>query len=235
MAAGVCAPLTRRNIDRANALGVTVLGCVGDTNHTFGFHVPANRLPADDYSRTRCGKPVNPNQACAADFGMNKPWSRRWLAWLVASVKAGGMPDIVEIIGSLDGREALYWARWNNWRVKLYTGQGHVAWSHISCDRSKANNTVDLFAGWPDNPAPINPTRVEESAPAARMLKLTTPYMAGIDVKVVQARLQKFGYSILADGVYGPKTTTVVKQYQHNHGLDADGVVGPLTRARLGI
>lgn len=234
--AGVCAPLTARNIDKARGLGVTILGCVGNDLHTFGFHVPANRLPAYDYSRVHSGPPADPNQACAGDFGMNKPWSRRWLAWLVASVKAGRMPEIVEIIGSLDGSEALYWARWNNWRVQRYTGQGHVAWSHISCDRAKGNSTVDLFDGWPDNPAPVNPARVEESAPVRqRLLRLANPYMSGTDVKMIQARLQKFGYSIVADGVYGPKTTAVIKQYQHNHGLDADGVVGPLTRARLGF
>src|SRR5258706_15901786 len=35
-----------------------------------------------------------------------------------------------------------------------------------------------------------------------------------------------------ADGVYGP-ASAAIKRFQANNGLDADGIVGPQTRARL--
>lgn len=222
MVACVCAPLIERNIDRARSLGVQILGCCGDANHTYGFHVPAGNLPASDYSRVRSGRPVSMSYACAGDFGMNQPWSRRWLAWLVASVQAGRFPEVVEIIGSLDGKGALYWARWNGWAVERYTGAGHVSWSHVSCDRAFADRTVDVFAGWPSSPAPV------QAVP--RLLSLKKTWMVGDDVRVVQRKL-----GIAVDGVFGPQTDRAVRAFQRSHGLTVDGVVGPNTRRALGV
>jgi N-acetylmuramoyl-L-alanine amidase CwlA len=37
------------------------------------------------------------------------------------------------------------------------------------------------------------------------------------------------------DGVWGPKTTAAVKAWQKAHQLTADGIVGPLTLAKMGI
>jgi hypothetical protein len=64
------------------------------------------------------------------------------------------------------------------------------------------------------------------------------PYMRGADVVVVQRALIARGYGVGAtgaDGIYGPNTAAAVKRYQRAHGLAVDGIVGPLTRAALGI
>jgi peptidoglycan hydrolase-like protein with peptidoglycan-binding domain len=35
------------------------------------------------------------------------------------------------------------------------------------------------------------------------------------------------------DGIFGPRTFARVKEYQSNNGLNQDGIVGPLTSAKL--
>lgn len=65
---------------------------------------------------------------------------------------------------------------------------------------------------------------------APRVLRLDTPYMHGVDVADVQAKV-----GARPDGIYGPDTEKRVTAWQKDHGLKADGIVGPLTRAKMGI
>ncbi len=52
----------------------------------------------------------------------------------------------------------------------------------------------------------------------------------------VQKRLKKWGYYTgSVDGINGPKTIAAVKQFQKKYGLTQDGIVGPLTAAKMGI
>ena len=52
----------------------------------------------------------------------------------------------------------------------------------------------------------------------------------------VQKRLKKWGYYTgNVDGINGPKTIAAVKKFQKKYGLTQDGIVGPLTAAKMGI
>ena len=52
----------------------------------------------------------------------------------------------------------------------------------------------------------------------------------------VQKRLKKWGYYTgVVDGINGPKTIAAVKKFQKRYGLTQDGIVGPLTAAKMGI
>ena len=52
-------------------------------------------------------------------------------------------------------------------------------------------------------------------------------------VVIAQGRLVVAGYDIVVDGVFGPKTKQAVIQFQKDHGLTPDGVIGPKTWAKL--
>ena len=58
--------------------------------------------------------------------------------------------------------------------------------------------------------------------------------MTGLDVQVLQAVLwaREYGISYI-DGIFGSYLEDVVKKFQREHNLDADGIVGPLTWAEL--
>jgi GH24 family phage-related lysozyme (muramidase) len=68
-----------------------------------------------------------------------------------------------------------------------------------------------------------------------RLLFLSTPFLIGDDVRAVQRALVRSGYPVVVDGIFGPGTARAVRQFQAGRGLVADGVVGPRTRAVLGV
>jgi peptidoglycan hydrolase-like protein with peptidoglycan-binding domain len=56
---------------------------------------------------------------------------------------------------------------------------------------------------------------------------------SGSNVKTVQYLLRYRGYSLTADGAFGPGTDSAVKQFQTANALTADGVVGANTWTKL--
>lgn len=70
----------------------------------------------------------------------------------------------------------------------------------------------------------------EPGQPIPRTLQLAKPLMKGADVVRVQALV-----GATRDGVYGPKTALAVQGWQKIHGLTIDGIVGPVTRKRMGL
>ncbi len=61
-------------------------------------------------------------------------------------------------------------------------------------------------------------------------------YAATANIKDVQTKLKKWGYYTGAiDGINGPKTIAAVKAFQKKYGLTQDGIVGPLTAAKMGL
>lgn len=58
--------------------------------------------------------------------------------------------------------------------------------------------------------------------------------MRGDDVATLQHRLGQLGFDTgWFDGIFGPKTETAVREFQHNAGISADGVLGRETLAGL--
>jgi hypothetical protein len=82
-------------------------------------------------------------------------------------------------------------------------------------------------------PAPAPVPAPQPSAPAwpGRYLRLASPMMNGADVRQWQQRMRDRGWSIVADGWFGPATDRVVRQFQTEKALGTDGVIGPKTWA----
>ncbi|RJX37486.1 peptidoglycan-binding protein [Paenibacillus pinisoli] len=55
----------------------------------------------------------------------------------------------------------------------------------------------------------------------------------GPAVSTLQTNLNKVGYTVAVDGIFGTGTETIVKQFQSAHGLTADGKVGSATSTKL--
>ncbi len=55
----------------------------------------------------------------------------------------------------------------------------------------------------------------------------------GTGVRTLQQALANKGYSLSADGVFGPITQNAVRSFQSSQGITVDGVVGPVTWGRL--
>ena len=68
-----------------------------------------------------------------------------------------------------------------------------------------------------------------------RTLALRDPRLEGADVRAAQQRLLDLGYRQVGqpDGLYGPQTEAAVRAFQQVNALEADGVLGPQTGARL--
>lgn len=62
-----------------------------------------------------------------------------------------------------------------------------------------------------------------------RQVRAQRPSAAGGDVIAVQTALRRAGYRVTADGRYGPETVAAIGRFQRDHGLPADGVMGPDT------
>ena len=54
-------------------------------------------------------------------------------------------------------------------------------------------------------------------------------------VRDIQTSLANEGYSVRADGVWGPKTASALRQFQQANGLTASGVVDSKTLAALNV
>ena len=89
---------------------------------------------------------------------------------------------------------------------------------------------VGAFGTWQIIDIKTNQKAVETVA------KLEKVEAAVANTTEVQKRLKKWGYYTGAvDGINGPKTIAAVKKFQKKYGLTQDGIVGPLTAAKMGI
>ncbi len=77
----------------------------------------------------------------------------------------------------------------------------------------------------------------DDTAEARQTIAEIEPaYSATADITEVQKRLKKWGYYTgNVDGINGPLTISAVKRFQKKYGLTQDGIVGPLTAAKMGI
>jgi N-acetylmuramoyl-L-alanine amidase len=95
----------------------------------------------------------------------------------------------------------------------------HNRWSGKNCPRNLRQSGWSSFINQIKSGGSNTPV-----SNGNRILKLTTPYMTGEDVKKVQKIV---GAEV--DGVYGLNTMNKVTKFQKSHNLITDGIVGPNT------
>jgi peptidoglycan hydrolase-like protein with peptidoglycan-binding domain len=97
------------------------------------------------------------------------------------------------------------------------------------------NNTIPS-SGVPTTSASEAVTKVETTVPV--VLHVTTPLLRGAQILDVQRKLYFLGFlkgdsNSDFDSIYGPSTEAAVRSFQSSKGLEADGIVGPITLAVL--
>ncbi len=135
---------------------------------------------------------------------------------------------------------------WRSGHIGMYIGNGEVVEAGgtnigVVVSELKAPATTKKWTNWGkladvDYENIVVPPKVPEDACCwlGRYLKITKPYMSGVDVEEVQMALASLGFSSgEIDGYYGPKTEAAVKSLQQSKGLIVDGIVGPDTMKAL--
>lgn len=74
------------------------------------------------------------------------------------------------------------------------------------------------------------PSKVENKKPA--IFKIGAK---GESVKTLQKKLNKFGYNLMVDGIFGIKTENAVYDFQRRNTIIIDGIVGEKTLAKLDL
>lgn len=109
-----------------------------------------------------------------------------------------------------------------------------VGWQYSSKGKVNGiNGNVDLDVDYDGN-VYLNVTdNVIDSNPYREPVSNIKLGMSGVAVKWIQYQLNLYGYKLVVDGIFGRKTDAAVKDFQENHHLVDDEIVGPLTKAAL--
>ena len=141
-----------------------------------------------------------------------------WLAEHVRSLGASGHPALGRGSYVISARRIA--SPVSAWKWRKYTGSNpHVSHTHVSVS---LDGGYDSTAGW---------GIAKPGAPARPKLRRGA---RGGDVRTAQQRLAAHGFDPgAADGVFGRRTEDATKRFQRARGLTADGIIGPLTWAKL--
>lgn len=149
-------------------------------------------------------------------------------------------PRAASIVKAAKGRSDLayiiynrtIWSASYGWRARRYTGSDpHTGHVHISSKHTTAanNRRVGLsFSG-----APVSSSQPASATPSASKAPKFPGVLKrgskGSAVRTLQSKLKSRGWNISVDSDYGAHTTAIVKAFQRQKKLTADGIVGPKT------
>ena len=193
-----------------------------------GMSVHATGRAADLSRRAWSGRP-----------GCSRADLEKVIDWLVSIADDIGLEYLADYEYGSGGRG---WRcdrdDWNIYRPGVIKGGGTGDWIHIELDDEHADST-----GWVDAAMATFPlgshVPVEDTATGWKTCRLGD---SGDNVREVQATLKAAGYKnstgkkpIVVDGEFGATTDKRVRQYQKDHGLIIDGIVGPQTAGHMQI
>jgi lysozyme len=124
--------------------------------------------------------------------------------------------------------------RWNKGGGEPMLGLTRRRLAEQALFRSEPWEFAQAYNGPLDIPADATAISTQgTAAPTQRSLQLTEPRMSGEDVRQLQLGLQKAGFALEPDGVFGSTTEVAIRQWQEREGWTVDGIVGPSLYAAL--
>lgn len=197
---------------------------------------PVMRITQDQFFDSRYLAP-----ACrAADtLGIGEPLG---ITVIYDSLIQGGWGLVKEKVGAVTTRGARDWVQRyidarRTWLGTLKAPLPSTIYRMDAFDSLIKSDKWNLDLPMTVHNVNITPEALTADVPdqgARRTLTLTTPYLRGADVALVQQRLQERQRPITPDGVYGAFTAKLVERWQSDNNIHETGV-GPATRLSLGI
>jgi len=127
---------------------------------------------------------------------------------------------------------------WNIYRPGVIKGGGSGDWIHIELSNERADSTDWVDAAMATFPLGSH-VPAQDTKTGWKTCRLGD---TGENVREVQATLRAAGYKnssgkkpLVVDGDFGATTDKRVRQYQKDHGLTVDGIVGPQTAGHMQI
>lgn len=191
----------RNYLQDRTGLSVNALGIVGDSSHTYGYHLGEDRLPDGDYSaqtaRDRAGLS---DAASASDIG-NFNDLVALTAYLVAEARAGRAPDLRAVIGPHTDGRAYRWDFEDGSVDKRADEDSHEWHAHLSWYRdSEHREKISLFRPFFDDSSrpsvPATPSKPSTDWTERVIMALPTLKQGsrGSDVGRLQGLLAANGY-----------------------------------------
>ncbi|MGW0773734.1 peptidoglycan-binding protein [Streptomyces sp. NPDC002835] len=161
--------------------------------------------------------------------------SRNGVTKRLSSVSQLQKGDLLIDYSTTDGdfRHVVIFEKWANASHSAY-------WAYEQRGRYGTTHRQLKYGIGRDNYDPFRPVKLggggggggQVPAPSASWPILKSG-SKGSDVRSAQQLLAAHGYSIGADGIFGPNTRSAVIKFQRSRSLAADGVVGPNTWSKL--
>jgi GH25 family lysozyme M1 (1,4-beta-N-acetylmuramidase) len=135
---------------------------------------------------------------------------------------------------SWDGQSAVPdWSK--RWLIWQWSATDTVSGVPHPTDVNRLSCPMSVFQDWYDNDRLPNGAPATTAPVAALAITQTLQlHSTGDEVSALQQRLQDLGFALSVDSSFGPATQHAVMEFQQSHGLQADGIVGPMTLEALG-
>ncbi len=158
-------------------------------------------------------------RACDLGVPVGAAWAQTLADGLVASSAELGVQLVIHNRKVWSGRHPF-----DGWRA--YGGSNpHTDHLHVELSWQAARDLT--AARIQDHLSSLEPSA--PPWPGRHLRHIPGQPMRGDDVRRWQQRLSDLGWAITADGVYGPKSEAIAREFQHAKGLQVDGIVGPKT------
>jgi hypothetical protein len=183
------------------------------------------------------GYDVKPGQtwgyACRAIAGTSTPSNHSWGTAVDINApsnprRARGLPRITDIpkkVVALWKNHGFRWGGDYSWPDAM-----HMEFMGTAADAQRIERRLRAYLG---SATPTVPHIPDRKPPAADFPGTVRMGDTGVKVRAWQRALNAAGYRIDVDGVFGPATNHVVRDWQAKHALTIDGVAGSRTWTSL--